>query len=53
MSEFDFGFSISVFYLVNVDFFALVVQLPERCGYYRWQKAYFLELIEADLIQLC
>jgi hypothetical protein len=31
----------------------LVVQLPERCDYYRWQKAYFLELIEANQIQLC
>jgi hypothetical protein len=39
--------------LAKIDFFPLVVQLPERCDYYRWKKAYLLELIEADQIQLC
>jgi hypothetical protein len=42
-----------LFDLAKIDFFPLVVQLPERCDYYRWQKAYFLELIEDDQIQLC
>jgi hypothetical protein len=46
-------FRFRLFDLAKIDFFPLVVQLPERCDYYSWQKAYFLELIEADQIQLC
>jgi hypothetical protein len=32
--------------------FSLVVQLPEKCEYYRWQKAYLVELIDAGMIQV-
>jgi hypothetical protein len=28
------------------------VQLPDKCDYYRWQRAYFLKLIDADVIQM-
>jgi hypothetical protein len=41
-----------VLILPKIGFFALVIQLPEKCDYYRWQKAYLVELIDVGLIQV-
>jgi hypothetical protein len=42
-----------LFDLAKIDFFCSCCSAARTCDYYRWQNAYFLELIEADLIQLC
>jgi hypothetical protein len=51
--SFTLAFRFRLFDLAKIDFLPLIIQLPEQCDYYRWQKAYFLELIEANQIQLC